>query len=116
MQAPLSELVLVAIIGAGQAVTLGVLAIIGPVIVKRLSAIRAHAASAAADAREARDQVANDHTTNLREESDERHTENTTTLREVLRLQRSAARTNARRFRSLEARMTALETHVTNPN
>lgn len=49
-----------------------------------LISTRRHARNAATDAAEARYQVANDHTTNLREEGDERHQENTKLLNAVL--------------------------------
>lgn len=97
----MSEAVLVAIITGVQAVTLGVLGILA----KRIGNVRR-------DTTATREQVVNDHTTNLREENDGRHAETTGWFRE-LRRDLGGIREEMRGLRSddraLSRRVTKLE-------
>lgn len=68
----MSEAVILGLIGAAQGVIAAGLVFLGIVV----QSTRKHARSADQNAAEARDQVTNNHSTNLREEADERHTEN----------------------------------------
>lgn len=111
--------VLVALITAGQAITL---AFIG-VLTSRLGKVKTAVGEVKADAAAAREQVENNHDTNLREENDSRHAETkgwiddlrsaftgqfaTITrdiggLREEIRIDRH---TNGQRFNNIEDRM-----------
>jgi len=70
-----------------------------------LLSIRKAAKSGARDAAVARNQVENDHKTNMREEGDERHEQNAQAAAEMLRLQRA----NARRLGGIDRRMKRVE-------
>lgn len=70
----MSDLVVIALITAVQAVTLAVLGILA----KRVGNVRR-------DTTATREQVVNDHTTNLREENDGRHAETAAWFRELRR-------------------------------
>lgn len=77
----MTETVILAIIG-------GVVAILTAIIGKLtfdVGSTKKDAKAVAADAREARIQVKNNHDTNLREEGDERHDEQMTALKELAR-------------------------------
>lgn len=72
----MTEGVIIALIGAGQAITLGILTAMGAMFAKLRKdtvATRTDAAAAKQDAAAARYQVENNHDTNLREENDSRH-------------------------------------------
>lgn len=115
----MSEGVVVALIAAGQAVTLGLIGLLSA----RLGQVKKDAAAARTNSAAARVQVENDHSTNMREENDSRHRETkgwidelrravtgqfaTVTrdiggLREEIRIDRH---TNAQRFNNLEDRI-----------
>lgn len=68
--------IVLALIGAGQAIILALIAAAGIFLGK----VNGKVNKVREDSAVTRDQVANDHSTNLREEQDERHHENTATL------------------------------------
>lgn len=70
-----------ALIGAAQAIILALIAAAGIFLGK----VNGKVNKVKEDSAVTRDQVANDHTTNLREEADERHHENTATLGSIVR-------------------------------
>lgn len=74
----MTEQVLTTLITAGQAVTLGLIGLIGIRLGKvknDVGKVKADAAAARTNSAAAREQVENNHDTNLREESDTRHEE-----------------------------------------
>lgn len=99
----MSESVVIALIGA-QAVVLA--AVLPPLL-----SARKHAKRAAGDAAEARDQVSNNHGTNLRDELDERHEENKGSLHELLEWKRQHDLDAAER----DERIKLLEDTIPNP-
>lgn len=80
-----TEVVLIQQVGA---VAIAIITVIGGVMVALLNRTRQHAKVAAANSTVVKNEVKNDHTTNLRDESDERHSEIITTLRQVLETQK----------------------------
>lgn len=73
--------VTLALIGAGQAIILALIAAAGIFLGK----VNGKVNKVREDSAVTRDQVANDHSTNLREEQDSRHQENTTTLDTIVK-------------------------------
>lgn len=75
-----TEVVLIQQVGA---VAIAIITVIGGIMVALLNRTRQHAKEAAANSVVVKNEVKNDHTTNLRDESDERHSEIIATLREL---------------------------------
>lgn len=70
-----------------------------------LVSIRRKTTAAATHAKEAADQVGNDHTTNMRVENDERHAETLRLLGELGSQMRTESRRNGRRFAHMDRRI-----------
>lgn len=75
-----TEVVLIQQIGA---IVVSIVTAIGIIMVALLNRTRQHAKLAATNSAVVKDEVKNDHTTNMRDESDERHGEIIATLREL---------------------------------
>ena len=80
-----------------------------------LFSTRKHAKRAAGDAAEAREQVSNNHGTNLRDEMDERHVENKGSLQELLEWKRQHEVDAAERDERIQLLEDTRPTHPHNP-